>query len=395
MAHYDKPCTKEQFSNPNFITDKYPHIIIDGLEMTAENIWNYPDREELVKKLVDYFYDNGFKAYKELSDQDVQKSLQKLRDKDPNEVLSESGEVKNSSPLCLDVCRHYCRDSFYSVKVNGTPSIKDVFGSKALLEKVLKNRMGWFTSTEVIKKKDRTITGEHPYLFDISYKMLIQGCHSSMTSANVSNFRPLIAKWLISKYSPKGKSVLDLSAGWGARYMAAWSLDRVYYGIDPMTSAEIRNLVDFTNSLESLKNTSSSESILVDGCSEDHKSYNSIPTVDYAFACPPYFKLEEYDCEMNSTDVYSNYTDWLDRYWRPTVLNMRDHLADKGKFSLIMVERWGKFNLLADMSKIISDEGFTSVDEVSYKTTRSHLSGKRETRTMSKNSEKIITFERN
>lgn len=71
MARRDKPCTKEEFDNPNLINDSYEHVYIDGVEMTAQNIWDSLDREELVKKLVDYFYDVGFKPWKSLSDNDI------------------------------------------------------------------------------------------------------------------------------------------------------------------------------------------------------------------------------------------------------------------------------------------------------------------------------------
>ena len=73
MARRDKPCTKEEFDNPNLISDKYPHVFIDGIEMTAENIWNWNgDREDLVDRLVDYFYNEGFIPYKELSDDKIE-----------------------------------------------------------------------------------------------------------------------------------------------------------------------------------------------------------------------------------------------------------------------------------------------------------------------------------
>ena len=98
----------------------------------------------------------------------------KLKVKNSKEVLNSDGNLKNTSPLCLDVCRHFCQKSFYNTRVNGTPSLTEVYKDKALLRKVLKNRMGWFTTTEVLVESDGTkVEGEKPYIFDISHKMII------------------------------------------------------------------------------------------------------------------------------------------------------------------------------------------------------------------------------
>lgn len=395
MARRDTPCTKEEFDNPNLISDSYPHVFIDGVEMTAENIWNWEGkREDLVERLVDYFYDEGFVPYGEMTDDGIKTQMLKLKDKDPAEVLTDDMQVKNSSPLCLDVCRHFCSNSFYEVKVNGLPSVKDVYKSKDLLRKVLRNRMGWYTSTETIKTKGKNIVGLHPYLFDISHKMVVQGCHSSMTSGNVSNFRPIIAKFLYQRYCNDGGKVLDLSMGWGARLLAAWATGKTYYGIDPMTAGELQEMLKFINNDKDLHCPGASGSLLVNGCSEDANSYSRIPEVDYAIACPPYFKLEEYNCKMNSTDVHNTYEAWLADYWQKTVYLMSQKLKLHGKFSLIMIDRWNKLNLLSDMSKVVEEVGFKKIEELAYKTTRSHLTDKRKSGNTSKASEKIVTFEK-
>ena len=223
---YDTPCLKKDWKYAFLMNDNYEHIVIDGLEMTAENVWKYEgSREDLVKKLVDYFYTEGFKSWNEMTDEEIEKDFLKLVKANPLEVLDDDVTIKNTSRLCLGICRDFCQDSFYATRTNGTASVFDVYKDKSLLERVLKNRLGWYTTTEDLKLNDgTTLKGEHPYLFDISHKMLVQGCHSAMVSANVSNFRPLVAKFLMSKFCPKNGKVLDLSMGWGARLLAALSL---------------------------------------------------------------------------------------------------------------------------------------------------------------------------
>lgn len=40
MARRDMPCAKDEFSAAHLISDSCEHVVIDGVEMTAENIWN-------------------------------------------------------------------------------------------------------------------------------------------------------------------------------------------------------------------------------------------------------------------------------------------------------------------------------------------------------------------
>ena len=404
---YEEPCLKSKWKYAHLMSDSYEHIVIDGLEMTAKNIWEHKGpREVLVEKLVDYFYNEGFKPFIELSDKEIEDEIVKLVKADANSVLDSDGSIKNTSRLGLSICRDFCQKSFYATRVNGTPSIYDVYKDKDLLRKVLKNRLGWYTTTEPLKLEDGTILeGEHPYLFDISHKMVVQGCHSAMVSANVSNFRPLVAKFLMQKFCSKYGKVLDLSAGWGARFLAAFSLGLDYYGIDPMTTKELIDFYSFISlrkcqlnpelaQIEKTQNTVWQTTFSENG-SEVEDAYISFPDdIDYAIVCPPYFKLEEYICEENSTNVYPNYNDWLDKYWRKTVQNAKSKMKDGAKFTLIMIEKWEKFNLLDDMSKIIEQEGFKKIDEMSYKTARSHLTNKRKSKKINKDTEKIWTFEK-
>ena len=393
---YDIPCLKNDWKYAFLIDDKHEHIVIDGIEMTAKNVWEYEgSREELVEKLVDYFYITGPKFDDSVPLKKLENELNKLCKADEHSVMVKDGSISNSSRIGLDICRVFCQKSFYATRVNGTASIYDVYNNKDLLRRILKNRLGWYTTTEKLVLDDGTVLeGEHPYLFDISHKMVIQGAHSSMVSANVSNFRPLVAKYLMSEFCPKHGKVLDMSAGWGARMMAAASLGLSYYGIDPMTAKELVVMAGAISKC-SFPGNGNVELKVVENVSENEHAFKSIPySIDYAIVCPPYFKLEEYSCEKNSTDVYPDYNDWLEKYWRKTVANMNSRLSSNGKFTLIMVDKWGKYELLKDMSHIVEEEGFKIASELHYKTTRSHLTDKRTSKNTNKSTEKVLTFER-
>ena len=110
---YDTPCLKKDWHHAFLMQDSYEHIVIDGIEMTAKNIWDYEgDREELLEKLVNYFYDEGLELWVELSDKDIADEFIKLAKADPHMALDKDGSIKNTSRLGLDICRDFCAQSF-------------------------------------------------------------------------------------------------------------------------------------------------------------------------------------------------------------------------------------------------------------------------------------------
>lgn len=352
-------------------------IEIDGFVYTAKNIYNSENRQLLLEKAVDYFLNHPFEN-EELSETYIKRQLLKLRKANESSVLKNSN-IYNTSRLCLDVCRYFCKDTFWGVSTLDRPSINECFKDKDILTKVLQNRMGWCTTTEKLKGND---IGEQTYIFGINAKAVVKGLHSSMLSGNTSNFKPLVAKYILKNFG--GKSVLDLSAGWVARAMAAWSLDMDYIGIDPLTSSAVNNLFKFLNYDKGTCYNSGSESF----------DYSQINTVDSIIVCPPYYKLEQYSIgqDTQSTEKFPVYEDWLNNYWKVSVERSTKKLNKNGKFILIMVETLDKYNLLSDMQKIIEDTGLKLVQDIPYKTTKSHLTNKRKNGESSKNTEHVLVF---
>lgn len=106
MARREKPCTKDEFKYAHLMSDRCDHVVIDGVEMTAENIWNWPgDRNELVERLVEHFHSAGLALYAELSDGEIVESMLRLKSEDPASAVDPDGFVKNTGRLGLDVCR--------------------------------------------------------------------------------------------------------------------------------------------------------------------------------------------------------------------------------------------------------------------------------------------------
>ena len=78
---------------------------------------------------------------------------------------------------------------------------------------------------------------------------------------------------------------------------------------------------------------------------------------DVVFFSPPYYRLELYDSENQSTDTYKSYDDWLKGYWEETIKLCHYVLENNGKLCYIL-SGYGsqntneEYDLLGDMNKI-------------------------------------------
>lgn len=358
------PYDETNSSNP-WLIERNNHLAIEddtGNKLTASYIWSKQgqDREKLVEYVFNYYREKGF-PYNPLSDQEIRCEYNKLKSKNPDDVIDSQGFIKNSSSLANEVYKSFVWNKYFAVRGNGNSiSMIDAFNDDEILLKVIKNRMGYCLTTE-----DGT---ERPYIFSITGKMILQGLKSSGFGFSTSLFKPVIAKYLYKHYAKE--KVLDFSAGWGARALAAMSLGLEYYGIDPLTSSEINNMMNFLGGKVGV----------VDGGSEDIDSYKDIPMVDCVMSCPPYYDLEIYsDDDRQSINRYKDYSDWINIYWDQTVQNCLSKLKENGYFIVIAKQSVGRYELCTDLINICINHGLKISDKIFYKTSQSHLSGKKKT----------------
>ena len=390
---YDIPYTYENSSNPWLMGSKDSKtkdkriLTINGNKITSEYMWslNAEERNKLLKDVFEYYRKEGFPT-ETYDDKFLIDSFKKLEKADQYKVIDANGYVSNFGQLCLPVCRHFCADKFWKASSESMSSIEDVFYNDDLFIKVLKNRMGWNVTTE---------GGEvRPYMFTLSNSMIRCGIRNSGYGYGVSNFRPIIAKYIYNKYlaGEISPTVYDFSAGWGARCLAAMSLRYNYIGVDPLTSDNINDMIKFYKDSKEL-NISGSY-ICYNVCSQDEVLYELLPdNIDLAFSCPPYFNLEVYSKDATqSYNQYSNYNDWLEYYWRPTIKICHNKLKDNGKLVFIIKDKYGKLDLKEGMEKIIFEEGFEFIESLQYKTSVNHLSNKVNTGRNIKNNEYILTY---
>ena len=370
------PWDSTNSSNPWLINVNINESIVgpENIALTAEYIWskNGNDRIDLMNWVFNYYKRKGFPYYT-FDDDYLKKSFKKLQDKDSKSVLNKEGQLKNSSNLGLDVVKHFTSELFLKAKGNKKNSYScfEVFNDNDKFKKVLMNRMGW--------KKTKEDGFDRPYVFNITDKMIIQGMRSSGLAYSTSHFKPLIAKYIYEKFN--AKKILDPSAGWGARAIAAGSLGLEYYGIDPLTSCKVNNLMEYFNIIGKVE----------DGVSEDIKSYASFPQVDMVFSSIPYFNLEHYSDNKKQSDVkFEQYEMWLSEYLEKTIKNCLKIL--KGYFIICMVETVGPYEIANDLCKLCNSKGLVLKEVIPWKTSTSHLSKKRKTKKTTKNTEKIFVF---
>jgi hypothetical protein len=138
---------------------------------------------------------------------------------------------------------------------------------------------------------------------------------------SVNQFRPSVAKWIYCKFKPT--RILDFSAGWGGRCLAALSLGIPYIGIDANKH--------LSSAYEKLTSYESSEVTMIFKPAEmvDMSNMN----YDLVFTSPPYFQLEKYEGMRD----YSK-SSFIEDFFRPTVLQAWKYLRKGGHMVLNMPE---------------------------------------------------------
>jgi len=154
---------------------------------------------------------------------------------------------------------------------------------------------------------------------------------------SVNQFRPAIAKWIYTKYKPT--SILDFSAGWGARCLGAIELGIPYTGID--SNLGLRECY---------------ESLLRDHPGDVTMYFQSSETFDFStveydmvFTSPPYFMIERYECMPH----YKSKAEFLSVFFRPVIQNVWENLKTKGYLCLNMPE--AMYEAIADMLPVLHD----------------------------------------
>lgn len=141
----------------------------------------------------------------------------------------------------------------------------------------------------------------------------------------INQFRPIAAKYIYCKLKPK-KAILDFSAGWGGRCLAAMAMGIPYIGIDANTN--LRSA--YSNMKELFEPTANVRMFFQPSETFDFSKY----TYDLIMTSPPYFRLEEYE----KMPEYGSKQGFLDKFFIPVVTKAWTHLQIGGHLALNMPE---------------------------------------------------------
>lgn len=139
----------------------------------------------------------------------------------------------------------------------------------------------------------------------------------------INQFRPTEAKRLYCTLAPK-KGVLDFSAGWGGRCLGAMAYGVPYIGID----ANVKMKPTYERMIKALEPATKVTMKFQPSETVDFSTF----TYDLVFTSPPYFTLEEYE----NMPEYGSKEGFLDKFFRPVVLNAWKHLDRSGHMALNM-----------------------------------------------------------
>lgn len=140
---------------------------------------------------------------------------------------------------------------------------------------------------------------------------------------SINQFRPSEAKRLYCRLEPK-VGILDFSAGWGGRCLAAMAYGIPYVGIDANTNLKS----SYTKMIKAVKKDADVTMLFQPSESVDFSKYK----YDLVFTSPPYFMIEEYE----KMPQYGSQQAFLEKFFKPVVTKAWANLQSPGHMALNM-----------------------------------------------------------
>lgn len=157
----------------------------------------------------------------------------------------------------------------------------------------------------------------------------------------------------------KGERIFTPTLGWSSYSYGFLECEYVkeYVGTDVVPKV-CRNTQKFANKFYPSKTTDI-------WCSPSEDLYNNSEFLnkyrkyfDVVFFSPPYYQLEIYPGNNQSTSRYKTYEDWLEKYWKITLKLCYYTLKKNGRLCYIISNYGDKTNLVNDMNKITEELKF-------------------------------------
>lgn len=265
-----------------------------------------------VEKAFRYWRRRGFPHY-QLSDSEIKREFEHLSRVRPISVIR--GEEIRACTTGLRLA-NYFHPHMWEISVGRYRNPAEIFSNDKLLHLCI--------------EKALTVCKDRPPLSPNSLRRMLI---SFTNTASVSNFRPAVARALVSMYSGSDDSVLDFCAGFGGRMLGALTLERNYSGIEASRKTA-KALVRMNHALKQLV-LSRGLATISHGSAEEILPDLPSNSVSLVITSPPYFDRERYSREHSQSFLrYKSYQAWRDLFLRTTIAESARILERGGKLVL-------------------------------------------------------------
>lgn len=295
-------------------------------------------------------------------------------------IILEEDIIKNIEPLFNHIKN---REKYLTLFYNRSLNVKDVIDDEKINNEklnnnsILKNKIRSLFIKEILTDTKSGFDNKPSFmdvLFDlyqypdsiIDYKLITPsaiyytkneriGSIFSSFYFRASIMSPVLVHNIRIKYFPNIKTLLTPTLGW-CSYLMGFSLlksERLkhYVGIDIIDSvcyhAKNTILGNFPPEKVDIYNCQSEK--IIDNYNDFYTIYNNY--FDVIFFSPPYYKMELYNGERQSTTQYKTYDDWLYNYWVKTI-KMCKKVIKKGGIMSYIVSPFDKYDLPNDLLNI-------------------------------------------
>ncbi len=294
-------------------------------------------REAVVERAFRFWRSHGFPYYR-LSPLQIRQDICTLLAKDPHSVFD--GKDLRTSNAGLRLANSY-QPAMWRTKVNRYLSPMQVFEDDRLLRKAIERSLRIW-----------------PDRFGASASCIRRMLKTYPCAASVSNYRPMVAKAIMSKYCPEGGTVVDFAAGYGGRLLGAIATRRNYVGIEP-NRAQVEGFLRMSRTI-SAQGFDLPRLRFLNGTAEKELPRLKRACAHLVFSSPPFFNWEHYSrSSSQSFRRYPRYEIWLDRFLSPVIVQSYRILKKRGYLAL-NVTNGNRLPTPEDVSKIAMRAGFKS-----------------------------------
>lgn len=291
-------------------------------------------RSGIVDQAFRYWRAHGFPYYR-LTDREIRREFETLRNKDWRLVFE--GKCLRAANTGLRIANAF-QPTMWSVRVDRYRAPLDVFRDDELLRKSI----------------ERALT-IWPDRFGANASCLRRILRTFPSTASVSNYRPMVAKAVMGRYSLEGP-VIDFSAGYGGRLLAALASETNYVGIEPnrAQTAGFRRMINTLRRLE----FPLPQVEIINGAAEDEMVMLPTASANLIFSSPPFFDWERYSQSLTqSFRKYPTYHGWINGFLTPVLAEGHRILSRQGHLAL-NVTNGNRLPSASDVKRVAAFAGF-------------------------------------